>query len=201
MEPGCNQHHDSIDRNPALQHCLDHRPQEEPIGNGPGDVADQDTGAAAPLRQIAQGTRRDRSVERPTHRRESVGKFRQSRLANDRWHSPSGKMNRQNAPSIGELESVRIHAALLPQLSNRDAFAWSALADPSLLRVIASPGFWKTRGCREAKWEPRFRWKGARFALANARLRTRPARKRAPRSSAVPRRCSRAPQRRPRRWE
>ena len=105
MQAGRDQDRDLIERNAAARHCLDHGTQEQPVRHRPGDVTDENAGATASAREVAEGPSRDRMIEGVADGRGIVGQLRQDRLPDEGRFGSRRQHQRQRAATIGQLET------------------------------------------------------------------------------------------------
>ena len=109
VQAGGDEDGDAVEGNAARGHRLDHRAQEQPVGNRPCDVADQYAGAATSLRQVLQGSGIDRVRERGADGRSVVRQLWQHCLADDRRNRERWQHDGQHAATISQLERGLCH--------------------------------------------------------------------------------------------
>ena len=81
--------------NAGAEQRLDHRPQEQAVGHGARDVADQDAGRALALCEVRKRRALNGCEERPPHSRVRIGENRHGRLGDDRHVDVVAEPNRQ----------------------------------------------------------------------------------------------------------
>ncbi len=94
------------ERDAGGDHGLDHRPQEQPVGHRPRDVADQDAGALPAARQVGKRRRADRLLEGLPDRRAFVGEAAERDLAQHGDVGGARRVERQMAPTESEWDPV-----------------------------------------------------------------------------------------------
>lgn len=105
MQPGRHEDTDLLGRNAPREHALDQRPQEQMVGNGPSDIADQDAGAATAANQLIEGEATQRFRECVFDGRVRVWQPGQRRLGN---HSGARTGGQRDAQAFAAVQHVNL---------------------------------------------------------------------------------------------
>ena len=101
MQAGRDQNNDAVERNARGDHGFDDRPQEEMVGHGPRDVANQDAGAFAAASEFSQRRGVDRLRQRASNRRCGIDDFVELSLGDHGDFSFGGHAQRKMAAAVG----------------------------------------------------------------------------------------------------
>ncbi len=136
MQAGRDEYGDRVARNPGGHHDLDHRPQEQMVGNRTGDVADQDAGAPAPTREFIQRQAADRVVEGGKDCARLIRQLGERTLAYHGRLGRCGQRDRAMAAAEGKIDLLHEDCAVLlpcrysrsigPNLHRREARGYPA---------------------------------------------------------------------------
>ena len=101
MQAGRDQNDDAVERNARGDQGFDHRPQEEMVGHGPRDVANQNAGALAPTGEFSQRRGIDRLRQRASNRRCGIDDFVELSLGDHGDFRFGGHAQRKMAAAVG----------------------------------------------------------------------------------------------------
>ena len=113
MQAGRDQNNDAVERNARGDQGFDDRPQEEMVGHGPRDVANQDAGAFAPTGEFNQRRGMGRLRQRASNRRCGIDDLVELSLGDHGDFRFGGHAQRKMAAAVGNGDRVSHVGALV----------------------------------------------------------------------------------------